>query len=97
MINKYAGISCYGSFLVAAILTYLPVEGWFEISLKTLVLLFLLHMIVYSFGVALSAKRTYNKVLLVFFAVLFPAMSGFILYFFKGAREDKVVVDTPNS
>ena len=97
MINKYAGISCYGSFLVAAILTYLPIEGWFEISLKTLVFLFLLHMIVYSFSVAWSAKRTYNKVLLVCFAVLFPAMSGFILYFFKGYRESEVAPDTPNS
>ncbi|PSV34224.1 hypothetical protein C9J44_15980 [Photobacterium sp. GB-27] len=66
LINKYAGISCFGTFLVAAFLTYLPVAGWLEISMKTLVLLFLLHMVVYSFCVALSAKRTYNKVLLIF-------------------------------
>ncbi len=97
MIKKYAGISCYGSFLVAAILSYLPVEGWFEIVLKTLVLMFILHMIVYSFVVALSAKRTRNKVLLVLFAVLFPAASGFVLYYFKGRREEKVLTDTPNS
>nr|ABF72546.1 hypothetical protein [Vibrio cholerae] len=97
MIKKYAGISCYGSFLVAAILSYLPVEGWFEMVLKTLVLLFIVHMIVYSFVVAVSAKRTRSKVLLVLFAVLFPAASGYILYYFKGSREDNVVTDTPNS
>ncbi|MCE0495439.1 hypothetical protein [Vibrio salinus] len=97
MIKKYAGISCYGSFLVAAILSYLPVEGWFEMVLKTLVLLFVLHMIVYSFVVAVSAKRTRNKVLLVLFAVLFPAGSGFVLYYCKGSKEGKVITDTSNS
>ncbi|HCG5595516.1 TPA: 6-phosphofructokinase [Vibrio parahaemolyticus] len=65
--------------------------------LKTLVLLFIVHMIVYSFVVAVSATRTRSKVLLVLFAVLFPAASGFILYYFKGSREDNVVTDTPNS
>ncbi|HCH5096032.1 TPA: 6-phosphofructokinase [Vibrio parahaemolyticus] len=65
--------------------------------LKTLVLLFIVHMIVYSFVVAVSAKRTRSKVLLVLFAVLVPAVSGFTLYYFKGSREDNVVTDTPNS
>ncbi|MGD8113150.1 6-phosphofructokinase [Vibrio sp. TRT 17S01] len=54
-------------------------------------------MIVYSFVVAVSAKRTRNKVLLVLFAVLFPAASGFVLYYFKGRREEEVLTDTPNS
>lgn len=58
---------------------------------------FLLDMVVYSFIVAWSAKRTYNKVLLVCFAVLLPAMSGFRVYFFKGYRESEVALDTPNS
>lgn len=55
------------------------------------------RLFVYSFVVAVSAKHTRNKVLLVLFAVLFPAASGFILYYFRGSREDKVVTDTPNS
>jgi len=92
-IFKYAGVSFYGSFIVAAIISYvvpsllsemsLSAHMALEMLLKTLFIVFLFHMLVFSFCFAFKCKKTLNKILLVVFSLLFPFVSGYVLFFFK--------------
>ncbi|WP_254618048.1 hypothetical protein [Vibrio metschnikovii] len=46
-------------------------------------LLALVHMLLYSFYVSFTAKKTSHKIGLTAFSIVFPIASGFMLYFFK--------------
>lgn len=82
-IDKYAGISFWGVFLIAVIIKLLPVDMMIINVLKTLVIIALFHMLLYSFYVSFSARKTPYKIGLIVFSIVFPIASGFILYFLK--------------
>ncbi len=82
-IDKYAWISFWGVFIMAAFMKFFPLDALLVNTLKTLVILALVHMLLYSFYVSLNARKTSHKIGLTTFSIVFPIASGFILYFFK--------------
>ncbi|AQP37196.1 hypothetical protein ACUULL_003665 [Vibrio cholerae] len=82
-IDKYAGISFWGVFIIAAFIKVLSLDVMIINLLKTLVILALVHMLLYSFYVSFTAKKTSHKIGLTAFSIVFPIASGFMLYFFK--------------
>ncbi len=80
---KYAGVSVWCLFVAAFSIETFNLNATLNNVLKTIVIFALVHMFVFSFCIALSAQKRVHKVLLILFALVFPAVSGVLFYFFQ--------------